>query len=238
MSSGIHHIIDRQIRRWEVEAQARKEAERQRPGRPAVVRPWVTISRMFGSGGGEIAQSLAATLGYQIFDREILEVLLQEGHFRQAILESLDERDRSSLELWVEGIVRGHLIDKKDFLRVLVGVLGSIALHGHAVIVGRGANYVLDSGRGLHVRVVAPFPQRVETIARLRRIPFEEAEKLVHHTDGDRSHFIRTYFHREIEDPLGYDLIVNTAGIGVESAVGLIERALRQKLAKVPSIQF
>jgi cytidylate kinase len=238
MGTGIHQIIDRQLKRWDMEARARREAEEQRPGRPPAVRPWVTISRSFGSGGGEVARRLAETLGYEIFDREILEVLMHEGRFRAAILESLDERDRSSLDLWVEGLVRGRMVDKQEFHRRLTGVLGAIALHGHAIIIGRGANFVLDGSRGLHTRIVAPFTQRAETISRLRGIPYGEAEKLVRQTDEDRAGYIRSYFHRDIEDPLGYDLILNTAAIGVETAVGLIERALRQKLGKVPHIQF
>lgn len=238
MTSGIDQIIDRQIKRWELEAQMRRRAEKEKPGRVTMMRPWVTISRSFGSGGGEIARRLASNLGYQIFDREIVEVLIREGTFREAIVASLDEKDRSALELWVDGILRGKLVDKGDYLRDLVAVLSSIAMHGHAVILGRGANFVLDKNRGLHLRVVAPLSQRIETICRLRGLPYDEAEGLVHKTDEERAAFIRHHFHQDVDSPLAYDFILNTAGIGVEAAVNMIERALRQKLGHKAQVQF
>lgn len=238
MSSGIHQLIDRQIRRWEMEASARRELAAGRPGQPAPVLPWVTISRAFGSGGGEVAQRLSARLNYPIVDKEILEVLVQEGHLRAAIVEALDERDRSSLDVWVDGILRGKLQDKDDYLRTLVRVIGGIAIHGHSVIIGRGANFILDSARGLNVRVVAPREQRIETIRRIRDLDEDAAVKLVERVDGERSAYIRRYFHRDIEDPLAYDLILNTAGIGIDLAVELIDRSLRQKLGPLPHVRF
>jgi len=238
MGSGIHHIIDRQVRRWEAEARARRQAIHDPAVQQPSIRPWVTISRAFGSGGGEIAHRLATALGYQIFDREILDVIVEEGRFRSAILEYLDERDRSSLEIWIQGILHGNLVDKGDYLRTLIGVLGSIAMHGHAIIIGRGANFVLDHRRGVHVRVVAPLPQRVETIGRLRSLSYAEAEKLVLDTDHERAAFIRHHFHRDIDDPLAYDLTVNTGWIGIEGAIALIEHGLRRKLAHQPNVRF
>lgn len=238
MTSGIHELIERQLKGWEQEAKMRRKVAKERPGRPVPLRPYVTISRSFGSGGGEIARRLAATLGYQIFDREIIDVLIEEGRFRAAILDTLDQRDRSEFEVWVDNLLRGKLVGKEDYLRTLVGVLGSIAMHGHALIIGRGGNFILDPARGLHIRVVAPLAQRVETICRLRAIPWDESERLVHETDDERAEFIRHHFNHDPNDPLTYDLILNTSGIGVEAAVALTERALRQKLGNKPHIQF
>ncbi len=238
MTTGIHQIIDRQIKRWELEALERGRGSGERPVRAVPLRPWVTISRSIGSGGGEIARRLAAQLGYQIFDREIVDVICKEGHFRTAILESLDERGRSSFDLWIDGVLHGSLVDKGDYLRTLVTVLGAIAMHGHAIIIGRGANFLLDPARGLHVRTVGPRAMRIETMSRLRSLSYADAEKLVHETDAERAGFIQHHFHRDVDDPLGYDLTLNTASIGIESAVALIERALREKMSGKPNVQF
>ena len=238
MSSQIHKIIDQQVRRWGLEAESRRASARESSGVPAPLRPYVTIGRMFGSGGGEVAQRLAAKLGYEIFDKEILEVIVLEGHFRSAMLETLDERDRSSLEIWVDGLLHGSIVDKGDYFRRLVRVLGSIAMHGHAVIIGRGANFVLDPAKGLHVRMVAPKGHRVEAIRQLRGISYGEAERLVSQIDHERAAFVQHHFHRDIHDPIGYDLVLNTAGTGITGAVELIERALRWKLGAQPAIRI
>ncbi|MDM7916485.1 MAG: AAA family ATPase [Candidatus Eisenbacteria bacterium] len=237
--TGIEQIIDRQIRRWELEADLRRRAAAEsRTERPTPLRPVITISRAFGSGGGEVAHRLAASLGYQIFDREIVNAIVEQSKFQEAIAASLDEHDLSSVRLWIEGLLHGKFLSKGDYLHTLARVLGTIAMHGHAVILGRGANFLLDPARSLHVRIVAPFAQRVETISRLRQVSFEEAERLVQKVDEERRHFFHTYFSRSPDDPLSYDLCLNTAGIGIENCIVLIERALRQKLAIQPNVQF
>lgn len=231
MTSGVHQIIDRQIKRWELEAQARTAAATEpEPAGPPVVHPWITVSRALGAGGGAIARAAASRLDYQVYDRELLELLVREHHLHRRVLELLDERSRSSLEIWVQGIVRGRLVDKGDYLRDLASVLTSVALHGRAIIVGRGANFVLDASRGLHVRITAPFALRVEAVAAREGISRDEAERAVQRSDQERSAFIQGYFHHGIDDPLGYDLVINTAALGVEPAAELVERALRAKL--------
>lgn len=232
MTSGIHQIIDRQIKRWELEAQSRAAAATEpEPAGPPVIHPWITVSRALGAGGSAIARAVAGRLDYQVYDRELLELLVREHHLHHRVLELLDERSRSSLEIWVQGIVRGRLVDKGDYLRTLASVLTSVALHGRAVIIGRGANFVLDASRGLHVRVTAPFDLRVGSVAAREGIGREEAERAVHRSDQERAAFIQGYFHHGIDDPLGYDLVINTAALGIEPASELIERTLRAKLS-------
>ena len=238
MTSGVHQIIDRQIKQWEMAARARREEAAAEPARPARLHPWVTISRAFGSGGGEIARRLSARLGYQIFDKEIVDVLIQERPMLAAMPGLLDERDRSSLEVWVEGLLRGRLVDKADYLRMLVRVLVSIGIHGHAIIVGRGANFILDSENGLHVRIDSPQSRRIEAVSHAHSISRGEAERHVQQVDQERAAFIRRHFHREVDDPLGYDLVINTASIGPDAAVELIDRALREKLGVRGNVEF
>jgi len=81
-------------------------------------------------------------------------------------------------------------------------------------------------------------PQRIETISRIRGVDETEAAKLVEKVDAERSAFIRRMFHRDIEDPIAYDLLINTARIGMDLAVDLIERSLRQRLGVLPNVIF
>jgi cytidylate kinase len=238
MASEIELRIERLLNSWQLESRMRRQAARKQPVRPVPLRPYVALSRSFGSGGGAIVRRLSEKLGYQVFDREILEAVVNVGRFRAEILESLDDRDRSQYEIWVDSLLRGPLANRGEYLRTLVGVLVSVAMHGHVVIIGAGGNLILDPGRGLHVRVVAPAVQRSETIGRLRAIPHDEAQRLLQETDARRIAFIREHFEADLDDPLAYDLVLNTAGIGVEAAVSLIERALRLKLANNPHVQF
>lgn len=238
MTSGVHQIIDRQIRHWEMEARAREAALKESPDRPLRFRPWVTVSRAIGAGGSEIARGLAARLNFHVVDREIVEVLVREQHSQRALIESLDERDRSSLDVWVESLLHGHILYKGDYLRTLMSVLHSIALHGRVVIMGRGANFILQPDHGLHVRVTAPFSKRVAAVMQRLGVSRDEAERRVSQTDQEKSAFIQGYFHHSIDDPLGYDLILNMAGLENEPAVDLVEQTLRRKLAGRADVDF
>lgn len=211
MPTGIHRIIDHQMRKWEFEASARRESPQVSAAEVPLVHRCITIARQIGSGGGNVARGIAASMGWPLCDREILDTIAGEGRIRSQILELLDERDRSALQIWVEGILRGRLADKEDYLRALVHAVGSVAAHGPAVFVGRGVNFILGPGRGLHLRVVAPLERRVERLRHVRGLDESEARALVEHTDADRAAFIRRHFHREIDDPLAYDLVCNTA---------------------------
>jgi hypothetical protein len=215
MPTGIHRIIDHQMRKWEFEAVARRESPRESPrGSPAeapVVHPCITVARQIGAGGGEIGRGIASVLGRPLCDRAILDTIAGEGRIRSQILELLDERDRSALQIWIEGILRGRLADKEDYLRALVHAVGSVAAHGPAVFLGRGVNFILGPGRGLHLRVVAPVECRMEALRDTRGLAEAEARALIEHTDADRAAFVRRHFHREIDDPLAYDLVLNTA---------------------------
>jgi cytidylate kinase len=238
MASVIHRIIDNQIRTWEAAAERRRAEEREEAERLPTIRPCITMGRMIGSGGGEIAQQLSTRLGWQVFDREIVEVIVRQGHFREAIMKTLDEHDRSSVELWVDGLIHGTLVDKEDYHRILVRVLTSISVHGHAIILGRGGTFVLDPRRTLNVRIVAPRAVRIEAVARSRAIPASRAAEFVEETDRERAAFILKYFHRPIDDPTAYDLTIDTGGLSREAATELIDTALHLKLGALPNVQF
>jgi hypothetical protein len=231
MPTGIHLIIDHQMRKWEIEASARRKSpegeSRASPATVPVVHPCITIARQIGAGGGEIARRIASVLDRPLCDREILEAIAGEGRIRSQILALLDERDRSALRIWIEGILRGRLADKEDYLRALVHAVGSVAAHGPAVFVGRGVNFIFGPERGLHLRVVAPVERRVETLRASRGLAEAEARALLERTDADRAAFVRRHYHREIDDPLGYDLVLNTGFTPLASCVEAVLAAWR-----------
>jgi len=229
MASAILRIIENQIRTWDSLAQTRRTEVQGLPGTPPRIRPCITIARMIGSGGWEIAQLLKPRLGWEVFDREIVEVIIRQGRFREAITSSLDEHDRSSVELWVDGLLHGLIVDKGDYHRALVKVLTSISMHGHAILIGRGGNFILDRDRTLNVRFVAPRSFRVEMISRSQGMPLSRAAALVKQTDHERAAFITHNFHARIDDPTAYDLTINMAGFTQEAAADAIVQALRLK---------
>jgi len=108
-------------------------------------------------------------------------------------------------------------------------VIGTIGKHGRAVIVGRGANFVLPPDKRLSVRIVAPLELRIKNVTRDFGIDTEEARRRVIRTDSDRRAFVRKYFNTDIRAPLNYDLVINIGILSIEGAVDAIKGALSQK---------
>jgi cytidylate kinase len=138
----------------------------------------------------------------------------------------LDEKGHSVLEDWISSLVYERYLWPDQYLQHLMKVIGTIAKHGRAVIVGRGANFILPPGRQFRVRVTAPQKLRIERVAREFNIPQDEAKRRVIRTESERKAFIRKYFNSDIADPVNYDLTLNSEILSIDHAVNLISAAL------------
>lgn len=188
--------------------------------------PAVTISRDPGSGGRIIATKLAEKLGFHVFHREVLHEMAKSAEVSEHLLETLDEKGLSVLEDWIASLVYDRYLWPDQYLQHLMKVIGTIAKHGRAVIVGRGANYILPPGKLFRVRVTAPQKLRIERVAREFGIPQDEAKRRVLRTESERKAFIRKYFNSDVADPVNYDLIINTEVLSIDDAVNLISAAM------------
>jgi len=205
MAIPIELIVDRQIRRWELEKSkpesviSAKRAEG----------PIITISRQRGSNGSLVAELLAGMTGFTLISRDIIDQISADIGVQKRLVETLDEGVRSSFELWVEGLFKGRIVDSSDYIKSLARIIGAISRHGYSIIVGRGANFLLGMHRGFHVRIVADYDFRVKTIADRKKISEAEARADIDRTDEQRRKFIKTHFDRDIDDPRAYDIMIN-----------------------------
>ena len=223
--TSIESIIDRQLKRWEFQKlMAAKEAERKPRFRPVI-----TVSRTLGARGEEIASRMAELTGFHLMDREIIDVIASDFGIQTKMVELFDETTRSELESWFDGIIRGRIIDSSDYLKSLAKALGSIMRHGETILMGRGANIIIGPGKGFHVRIVAPTARRIARISEERNIVDDEAEKLIIENDVRQLKFIKKSFGVEIDDPVLYDLIINSDMIDIDGAAELALLAYGKK---------
>lgn len=125
------------------------------------------------------------------------------------------------------------LHDDPGQARVLAGlrhVILRIGREGRAVLVGRGANFLLRPAGGLRVRTVGPAAERAETLARVEGIAIDEARRRVAESDAAQRAFVRQAFQRDIEDPAGYDLVLSPLALGLPAAAAAVLAAARAKL--------
>ena len=130
----------------------------------------ITITREYGAGGGEVAGKLAARLGWELLDRELLHQAAQIEHVPDADLERLDEKTISIAD-------RFHLHPPhQKYLHGLTAAARQAAQRGNVVLVGRGARQLLgEMPDAFHLRLVAPRESRAERMANLEGWSLEQA---------------------------------------------------------------
>ena len=214
----ITKIIEEQVNRWHL---LNKEQPAEITGISVI-----TLSGEPGSNGRIVATRLAEELGIDIFHKEVINQIAKSADVRVKLIESLDERGLSMLEDWVSAAVLDRHLWPDEYSQHLMKAIGTIGKHGRAVIVGRGANFILPAEKRFAVRIVAPIPWRVANIARQFSITETEAKKRVLRTESERRSFIRKYFNADISRPTNYDLVINSATMSVDDSVKIISAAL------------
>ena len=231
MIANIDHFVDRQILLWQEE---RRIAERRGIQGKNAQQPMVCVSREYGARGAEMGRMVAEQLGFRFYSQELIHEVAEEAQVRRQLVESLDERVQDSISEWMANLIRRGVFAPSDYLRNLSKVVLTLGRHGKGVIVGRGANFLLDPQCTLRVRVIAPIETRAARIAARDGLSADEARAKLARIDEDRVAFNRQHYRANIADPINYDLVVNAGTLGIEGAAEETVRAFRIRFGNDP----
>jgi cytidylate kinase len=202
---------------------------------PVGLRRAVTISRQAGCGAVHIAEKLAAHLQqhappqnapWTIFDRNLMDQVLADHNLPAYLAKTLPEDRMSALEDMIAEIVGARPTVQKLVLQTSETVLKFADLGG-VIIIGRGGNIITAKlPQVLHVRLVAPLDDRIERICRDDNKSPADARKFCVEEEQSRARYLKTYFNADINDPMGYHLVINTSRVGFENTAKLIGDAV------------
>jgi cytidylate kinase len=195
--------------------------------------PVVAMSREFGTMGQAVGERVANQLGFNSWDRELVKTVAERLHTSEFIVSAFDERARSLLEDFFSSAWDQDRLSVK-YGELLRGLVRTIARRGSAVIIGRGAQFLVDPGSSLRVRLVAPFDARVRSYEEQAQVPHEEAQRVVRAGDKERADYLRKEFGKDAADPAFYDLIINVAVYPPDRADALILMAYLAKFGSLP----
>ena len=208
----IEKFVKDQIKKWERHYPAKDKKEEARI-------PVITVSKEPGAGGNLLAEKIAERLDLDLFNRDIIKEIAESAKISASVVETLEKKRLSGVEDFISSLINKQYLYPGLYLQHLMKVVCTIAEHGRAVIVGRGANFILPPQNTFSVRMVAPLDARIQNIARRYGVSDEEAKRRIIRRESRRSAFIRQSFNADISDPIHYDLTINTATLSIESAV-------------------
>jgi cytidylate kinase len=211
-----------------MEAQQRLEEQAAKESPIQLIRPYITISREAGADACEIAEIVASRCGWKVFDRELLDYMVEHYHWSRVALDFVDERTVSWFHETFGKWLDQQLVSQAEFVHRLGKVVVLAAQHESLVFVGRGAQFILPREVGLAVRIIAPKKYRVERIMKRRQCSQRDAEQFIDDTDKGRADFVQRYFHRDVADPHLYDLVVNLEQIPRQDAIELLTSQAKQ----------
>ena len=207
-NTSIETFIKDQIEKWKKQTQTHI--------------PVITISSEPGSGGRVIAQGLAKRLGIDLFDRNIVKEIAESARISGAVIETMEKDRLSGIKDFISSLVNDRYLWPGVYLDHLMKVVAAIASHGNAIIVGRGANFLIPAEDRLSIRVISPLDTRVNNVAKEFGVTREEAKRRVINRENRRSAFIRQSFNADVADPRNYDLVVNTQKLDMDASLGAV----------------
>ncbi|MCX6632338.1 MAG: cytidylate kinase-like family protein [Candidatus Solibacter sp.] len=196
----------------------------------------LTIAREYGSGGAEIAGSVASSLGWRLVDKVLLTEISSRAKVPVADVVVLDEQvdpwlHRLTRPLWgtggdgISAIIPVDLFDADAEAALAKQIIQEAYWQGNCVIVGRGAQCVLQAKPDVFHALV--YARRADRVHRLlaRVAPGTDVCELLHTIDEQRHDYVHRHYGENRLDPHLYDLAINCHN-QVQAAARLILLAM------------
>lgn len=167
-----------------------------------------------------------APCGWTVFDRNLVEKVLEEHHMPVDMARFMPEDRVSAIDDVMEEVLGLHP-SSLTLLRKTTETILHLATLGNVILVGRGSAVATRSLPNVfHVRLVTPLEQRIEKVMTHNHLAREEALAFIKKEDLGRRRYLKDHFNADIDDCMLYDLMVNTARISHEKAAQTIGEAV------------
>jgi cytidylate kinase len=179
----------------------------------------VAISESLGSLGIEIGHTIAARLGYEFAERDIISKAADRFGADVSRLSHAAEERPTLLERFNA--------EQRRFAQYVEATVHEMAARDNFVLVGLASTLILaEAPHTLRVRVTAGEPVRAERLARQLGLTRAAAVARVRDSDRERAGRVRFLYHVDWDDPMLYDLVMNTERSDVEEGARLVQQAL------------
>jgi glucuronide carrier protein len=203
----------------------------------------VTISRQVGSGAHVVAQHLVERLQarashpsvpWKVFDHDLVERVIEEHDLPERMAKFMPEDRISAMSDTLDELF-GLRPSSWSLVRQTAETILHLAELGDAVIIGRAGNLITRHIPGaLHIRLVGSLEKRIAHVEGYLGLDHLAASEYVRTQDLARKRYVETYYSKDIDDPLLYDLMINTDRVSYGEAARIIAEAGAARLETIP----
>ena len=179
----------------------------------------VWISREAGSGANIIAGQVADRLKWALYNEEVVEIISRRMQVSQELAPGM-------IQDWLLPLREQHYAPQETYLEHLEHLIQEVGRVGDAVIVGRGAGFLLSSERTLRVRLVAPVANRAARLADRMNVSVRTARRAAQDLDRRRRQFDWALYRKESDDPHNYHMTLDTTALGLPMCADIITLAI------------
>jgi len=184
----------------------------------------IAMTREIGSHGSEVAAGVAAELGLEIINSEIV-----VPHVAGSL-----GLEHSSVQRYLDGkatLFDRWQIDTRKLSQYTLDHILDLALKDNVLIRGWGAAALFQGIRGvICVRVCAPMAQRVRVMRERLGVKDGEAiQQEIERFDSGHSRAMRAAFNFDWNDALLYDIVLNSARVSIDNCVKCVCQLANQQ---------
>lgn len=196
----------------------------------------ITVGREFGSGGRELGRRLAEELGYEYYDKEIINAIAEKTSLSAEYVKQVVEAKPHALFpitvansfSYMDSYASQQL---QSVYAAQCTILREMAAKSPCVIIGRCADYILADMEPLRIFIYADLDSRVKRcLAREEeggKMSVREMQKTIRSIDRGRAKYYEFYTGLKWGDKRNYDLCINTTNTNIKELARFFADGLR-----------
>ena len=194
----------------------------------------LTISHEYGSGGRTIAKRIAHELDLPYYDSEVIQMATENNEFATKYLEDHENMVNSTAlynlyDWYTSTFDEDAELTAEQICRIEAQVIQEIAAKDSCVIVGRLANYVLQSHKNsLHIFITADEMERVKRIMRKENLDQDAAIERIEKYTEERQRHCEKFSDNQWGNGDNYDIVIKSSKYGVDRTAAILLQLIKE----------
>ncbi|WP_368029263.1 DUF6198 family protein [Arcobacter sp. s6] len=195
----------------------------------------ITISREFGSGGHEIGEYIAKSLGIGFYDKELVDLTAQETGYTAEYIKENEQKLANLLmyDLYEQNFsyVNNEIPPKDTLFLIQSKIIRDICKDESCVIVGRCANFILkDHPNCINIFIHANKEYRKEILNNHYELERPITNADLAQSDEQRANYSRHFAKKDWKDATNYHMTLDSSLYGSKESARKIIKFFKSRV--------